>query len=206
MSSACRWSVLAALGLAQWLALGALPARADIWKLVDENGHVHLSNRPLGPGSRLIARSAGSRDAARRADLARENRRRYAPLVDRVAARYRISAQLVHAVVRAESAYDPRAVSRAGAVGLMQLMPETAARYGVRDRRDPAANLDGGVRYLIDLLEQFDSVTLALAAYNAGEGAVIRHGNRVPPYPETQGYVRKVLVYYRELRSTPDPS
>ena len=88
----------------------------------------------------------------------------------------------------------------------MQLMPETAARYGVRDRRDPAANLDGGVRYLIDLLKQFDNVKLALAAYNAGENAVIRYGNKVPPFPETRGYVRKVLTYYRELRGAAGPS
>ncbi len=197
---------LVALALASALALAALPARAEIWKLVDENGHVRLSDRYLGPGSRLVVPGEQEPDPAQRARLARENRRRYAPLVDRVAARYRIDARLIHAVVRAESAYDPQAVSRAGAVGLMQLMPGTAARYGVRDRRDPAANLDGGVRYLIDLIRQFDNVKLALAAYNAGENAVIRYGNKVPPFPETRGYVRKVLTYYRELRGAAGPS
>ena len=102
--------------------------------------------------------------------------------------------------MRAESAYDPHAVSKAGAVGLMQLMPGTARRYGVTDRRDPRENLTGGVRYLRDLLIQFNDVVLALAAYNAGEFAVIEHGRRVPPYPETRAYVRKVLTFYREYR------
>ena len=103
-------------------------------------------------------------------------------------------------MVTAESAYDPVAVSSAGAVGLMQLMPGTAERYGVRNRRDPRQNVLGGVRYLRDLLVQFDDLTLALAAYNAGENAVIRYGNRIPPYPETQNYVRKVLTFYRDYR------
>ena len=82
----------------------------------------------------------------------------------------------------------------------MQLMPGTAKRYGVRDRRDPRQNVSGGVRYLRDLLVQFDDLPLALAAYNAGENAVIRYGNRIPPYRETQRYVRKVLSYYRDYR------
>ena len=120
-------------------------------------------------------------------------------IIDATAKRYRLDARLVHAVVRAESAYDPHAVSRAGAVGLMQLMPGTARRYGVQDRRDPTQNLSGGVRYLRDLLLQFRNVSLALAAYNAGENAVTRHGNRIPPFPETREYVRRVIRFYREL-------
>ena len=109
----------------------------------------------------------------------------------------------MHAVVRAESAYNPNAVSRAGAVGLMQLMPATAAHYGVTNRRDPTQNLMGGTRYLAYLLKLFDNdLTLALAAYNAGEGAVQRYGNKIPPYRETQNYVRKVLAFYRQARAT----
>ena len=84
----------------------------------------------------------------------------------------------------------------------MQLMPATAKRYGVNDRRDPLENLLGGVRYLRDLLVQFRSVPLALAAYNAGENAVAQYGNRIPPYPETQAYVRKVLTHYKRYRQT----
>ena len=100
--------------------------------------------------------------------------------------------------MRAESAYRADAVSSKGAVGLMQLMPATAERYGVRNRRDPAQNLSGGSQYLRDLLVMFDNdLQLALAAYNAGENAVIRYGHKIPPYAETQGYVRKVIGFYR---------
>jgi soluble lytic murein transglycosylase-like protein len=102
-------------------------------------------------------------------------------------------------VIAIESAYDPDAISRSGAVGLMQLMPATARRYGVADRRNPSANLAGGTRYLKDLLVRFDSdLELALAGYNAGENAVEKFGNRIPPFDETQNYVRKVLEIYNE--------
>ena len=109
---------------------------------------------------------------------------------------------LVHAVIFAESSYDPDAISPAGASGLMQLMPATAAHYGVRDLFDPAQNVSGGVRLLRDLLAKFDgNVELALAAYNAGAYAVIRAGNRVPPHTETAAYVPKVIDYYRHFQS-----
>ncbi len=113
---------------------------------------------------------------------------------------------LIHAVVRVESAYDPYAVSRAGAVGLMQLMPATAKRYGVRDSRNPHQNVRAGVLHLRNLLLQFNDVVLALAAYNAGENAVIQYGYKVPPYPETQNYVRKVLAFYRKYSRRSKPS
>lgn len=110
-----------------------------------------------------------------------------------------VDAALLHAVVQVESAYNPRALSRAGAAGLMQLMPATARRFGVRDRFDAAQNLHGGAAYLAWLIEQFDGdLELVLAAYNAGEGAVRRHGNRIPPYNETRQYVRKVLARYTQ--------
>ena len=96
-------------------------------------------------------------------------------------------------------------MSKKGAVGLMQLMPGTAERYGVRDRYNPRDNLFGGTRYLRDLLVMFRNVPLALAAYNAGENAVIRYGRKIPPYPETQTYVRRVLKYYLANRQ-PSPS
>jgi len=103
--------------------------------------------------------------------------------------------------ITAESAYDPNAVSKAGAVGLMQLMPGTAQRYGVRNRKDPVANVAGGTRYLRDLLKMFDNnLPLALAAYNAGENAVIKHGHKIPPYEETKTYVHRVLKYYNNYK------
>jgi len=107
---------------------------------------------------------------------------------------------LIEAVIQAESAFDPHAVSHKGAVGLMQLMPATAARYGVSDRRDPIQNIIGGARYLRDLLDEFRDIPLALAAYNAGENAVRRYGNSVPPYRETQTYVHRVQTFYQRFR------
>lgn len=108
-----------------------------------------------------------------------------------------VNPALLHAVVRAESCYDPKAVSKAGAAGLMQLMPATSARFGVTDRFDPLQNLRGGAAYLSWLLEHFDGdVRLVLAAYNAGEGAVRKHRGGIPPYRETQTYVAKVMAYY----------
>lgn len=180
---------------------GSGAASADIYKYVDHYGRVHLADRPLGPGYVLIHRGKGysPRPRPRKNDYVR-NRRRFAPLVDEVARHHHLDPYLIHAVVQVESAYDPAAVSRKGAVGLMQLMPGTADRYGVPDRLDPARNLQGGVRYLRDLLMRFDDVVLALAAYNAGENAVERYGNRVPPFPETRRYVNKVLAAWRTLR------
>lgn len=128
--------------------------------------------------------------------------RRFAPIVAKAARVHGVDEALVHAVIFAESSYDPRAVSPAGATGLMQLMPATAQQYGVRDLFDPAQNVTGGVRFLRDLLARFDgNVELALAAYNAGANAVIRAGNRVPPYPATAAYVPKVIDYYRLFRA-----
>jgi len=110
---------------------------------------------------------------------------------------------LIHAVISVESGYNPSARSRAGAVGLMQLMPATAERYGVTDRLDPAQNIQGGARYLRDLKVMFDNnLNLVLAAYNAGEQAVMKYGKRIPPYAETTAYVPKVLSHYRKYRAS----
>ena len=107
---------------------------------------------------------------------------------------------LIHAVISVESAYNPAARSHAGAVGLMQLMPQTAKRYGVTDRLDPAQNIKGGARYLRDLKAMFnDNLHLVLAAYNAGEEAVMKYGRKIPPYRETQNYVKKITRLYRQM-------
>ncbi len=185
------------------LAVGAPTAKADIWKFVDGNGRVHLSDRPMGPGSKLLVRgkkrvknkNASSKHAPR---YHKANEKLYTQLIDRVSRELSLDRNLIHAVVRVESAYNPQAVSRAGAVGLMQLMPETAKLYGVRDSRNPTQNVYAGVLHLRKLIRQFNDVVLALAAYNAGENAVISYGYKVPPYPETQSYVRKVLAFYRQ--------
>jgi soluble lytic murein transglycosylase-like protein len=123
-------------------------------------------------------------------------RLRYQHLIEAAARRHGLMPELLHAVIRTESAYKADALSHAGASGLMQLMPGTAKRFGVERIWDPAQNIEGGAAYLRFLLNLFDhDLRLALAGYNAGEGAVKRYGNQIPPYPETQGYVRKVLQF-----------
>jgi len=129
----------------------------------------------------------------------------YADLIERAAATHRVDPILLTAVARTESSFDPRAVSPKGAQGLMQLMPQTATRFGVTDAFDAEQNVDGGARYLGWLLERFSGQTeLALAGYNAGEAAVERHSG-IPPYPETVAYVRKVLEQADRLRGQPSP-
>jgi len=131
--------------------------------------------------------------------------RPYAEQIDRAARAASLDPALVHAVIHVESRHNPAARSPKGALGLMQVLPATAARYGVADpTRSVAVNLSVGTRYLRDLLKLFDDrVDLALAAYNAGEKAVLRYGERIPPYPETQTYVPAVLEKYREWREPP---
>jgi hypothetical protein len=127
--------------------------------------------------------------------------RRYEALVDAMSRRHGVDGALVHAVIFTESSYEPRAVSPQGAMGLMQLMPATARRYGARNPFDAAQNIEAGVRMLRDLLDLFDhDMELALAAYNAGPGAVIRAGRRIPRNDETLSYVPRVLAFYRAYR------
>jgi soluble lytic murein transglycosylase-like protein len=129
----------------------------------------------------------------------------YAGIVETASRAHGVEGRLVHALIWAESSYDPKAVSPSGAEGLMQLMPATAKRYGVRDAFDPKQNIDGGVKHLRELLDQFDgNLELVVAAYNAGANAVIRAGNRIPPYPQTAAYVPKVIAYYHRLESAAD--
>ncbi|MEI2260087.1 lytic transglycosylase domain-containing protein [Stenotrophomonas indicatrix] len=123
---------------------------------------------------------------------------KYHRYIEQVGRESGVDANLLHAIVQVESNYDARAVSRAGAAGLMQLMPATARRFGVNDRFDPLQNLKGGASYLAWLTRHFQGdLELILAAYNAGEGAVRRHGNRIPPFGETRSYVQKVLSIYK---------
>jgi len=196
----CRTRALAAGILATLLFVPA--AQADIYKYVDKHGRVYLTDKPQHSGyKRLVKTWKGWQEPTYDPSRFKRNQKRYAPLITEAARAYRLPDSLVHAVVTAESAYDPNALSRAGALGLMQLMPATAKRFGVTDRKNARANVYAGTRYLKQLLGMFgNDVQLALAAYNAGENAVIKYGNEIPPYPETQNYVRKVLEYYRQYR------
>ncbi|MGC9319004.1 MAG: lytic transglycosylase domain-containing protein [Armatimonadota bacterium] len=129
---------------------------------------------------------------------------RFDDVIRHAAASYGLGEDLLHAVIRAESGYDPGCTSSAGAMGLMQLMPGTASALGVSDAYDPVQNVLGGARYLREQLDRFGDLSLALAAYNAGPGAVERHGG-IPPYRETEAYVQRVLGYLSESGSKPDP-
>ena len=166
-----------------------------------KDGSRIVTDHPLNdPNARLIRR-AGAPDgvghllAHRAIVIPTRDPASYDGLIRRAAVTHDVDASLVKAVVHAESGFNPNAVSRVGASGLMQLMPATARRYGVQDIFDPAQNVAGGVRYLRDLLRMFKNDTrLAVAAYNAGEGAVLRYRG-VPPYEETRDYVTKVLQF-----------
>jgi len=194
------------------LAVGALvraPAHADIYRFVDENGTVHFSNIPNDSRFRLYMTTRKDPDPVTNVVTSRvvhsyppEARKRYHSHIIAAARIYKLEPALLHAVISAESGYDPLARSPRGARGLMQLMPDTARRYGVDDPLNPEQNIYGGAAYLRDLLTRFgNDVKLALAAYNAGEGSVIEYGNRIPPYPETAQYVPKVLSYYRRYKT-----
>lgn len=190
-------------------ALGT-PAVADIYMYKDERGVVHFTNIPNGDKRfKMVRKEDNTSDYTRAAGMPQyvlptaELIKRYSPMIATASKTHDVDVALVHAVITAESGYNPSAVSRAGARGLMQLMPETAKRFGVQNIHDPAENIQGGVKYLRELLTMFNgNRELAVAAYNAGENAVIRAGNRIPAYPETQNYVPKVLGLYKKFQTT----
>ncbi len=208
-----RMSRPEALSLALFVAvaLTGADAQADIYVYTDADGVEHFSNtaprrrrgvrrirtpRPQPPRARQGGPSLGPRDRSP------ERYTRYDAFIREAAALYRLPESFVRAVIRVESDYNPQVVSHAGACGLMQLMPATAARMGVTDAFDPRQNILGGTRYLRVLANHFNGdLVLVIAAYNAGEGAVMRYRG-IPPYEETQRYVRRVLThYYRFLEN-----
>ncbi|MEY4375871.1 MAG: hypothetical protein RJB26_421 [Pseudomonadota bacterium] len=182
----------------------AMPATADIYAYADPTGVVHYSNVPVESAYELVLESppeptAGGGEASLRVPLALINRRAaaYEHIIREAAQANDLEPELLRAVISVESAFNPRAVSRTGARGLMQLMPQTARRYGVRDSFDPRQNIHGGARYLRDLVERFaNNMELVVAAYNAGENAVERYGRSIPPYRETRQYVPRVINLY----------
>ena len=185
------------------LAVCAAPgfARADVYSFTDANGVTHFSNVPTDSRFTLLI-AAPSTDAPAKAGridwLARSAQ--YDGVIRGAAKEATIQAALVRAVIVVESGFNPRAVSKKGAIGLMQLQPATAKRYGVKNIFDPEQNVRAGAHYLSYLLTRFHSnLELALAAYNAGEDAVERYGRHVPPYRETLAYVPSVMRVYQRL-------
>ncbi len=180
---------------------------ADIFRYVDRNGDVHYTHVPNDSRYKIHRRVDDTNPITN--TLAKEIRhygpgvrKRYEEDILAAASENNVDPALIHAVISAESGYNPFARSRQGAAGLMQLMPETARRFGARNRLDPGQNIRAGVRYLRMLMDLFDNdLELVLAAYNAGENAVIRFGHRVPPYSETMIYVPRVLEYYERYRT-----
>ena len=201
----------------------ALPARAEIWAYRDKQGVTHYSDRPLTARYELLYRGAGtggpiarpgtaprySASAVTRMELSTRFKA-VRHLIREAASQHGLEFELLQAVIATESAFDPGAVSPKGAVGLMQLIPETAERFGVRPLgrqsvserlTDPRTNIQAGSRYLAWLINYFNGdVRLAVAAYNAGEGAVLKAGRRIPNYPETINYVRKVTDLHVSLK------
>ena len=230
-----RMPALFAAALAGLLWAGA--AQAQIWAYIDERGVAHFSNARLDEryelfvqGGSVLEINSSPPDAPQAPQQPRPETAAASPahsrlmhyltqsprykavqhLLKEAAQTHRLEPELLQALIAAESGFDTQAVSPKGAVGLMQLMAPTAARYGVKsDRRssiaqkltDPAVNLRAGTRYLRDLMTMFPGrLDLALAAYNAGEGAVQRAGNKIPNYPETQNYVKTVMQLYAFLK------
>jgi soluble lytic murein transglycosylase-like protein len=194
---------LVAIGLAAGAGLlgFSYPARAELYVYTDADGVTHFSNIPTDARYQSVSGEPGPEakaPALQPAPVRSHGRERFALLISQAAAETMLPESLLHAVIATESNYNPDAISRKGAVGLMQLMPQTAQRYGVANPRDPAANVLAGARYLKSLLVLFDyDIPLALAAYNAGPAAVMRSGRALPPYAETRRYVPRVMDMYR---------
>jgi soluble lytic murein transglycosylase-like protein len=196
----------AALCLAGLLAATAAGAHTRIYTFVDGDGVRHFTDMPDDNRYRLLVLSphelteSGEHYSA--SLLARAAQ--YDSMIETAAAAASVEANLLRAVIVAESGFNSRAVSRRGAVGLMQVMPATASRFGVYDLYDPRENIRAGAGYLNFLMARFGrDVHLVLAAYNAGEDAVARNGGRIPPFAETMAYVPKVLKIYRMLANQP---
>ena len=183
--------------LALWLGVPAA-AEAQIYSWRDANGVLTVSDRPKDSGARAIVVPVSPSLPQGGYSLL------FDPLIRDHAERQRIRPDLVRAVIQVESAFNPRAVSPKGAMGLMQLMPATAARYGVSDPFNPADNIRAGVTYLRNLLDRYaHNEHLALAAYNAGPAAVEKYGRKVPPYRETQNYVHRIAGIGGAVRTAP---
>jgi hypothetical protein len=191
------WTAVAVLSA--FLIVTANVAYADIYKFVDKDGVLHLTNTPTDHNAKYVL-------------VMREKRilfqpnidvNKYDNLITKAADKFKLDSALIKAVIKAESNFNHRAVSRAGAQGLMQLMPKTASDLNVENCFHPEKNIEGGARYLRYLLNTYrGNLDLALAAYNAGEKAVAKYNYNIPPYRETQNYVKRVYSFYDSYRNS----
>ena len=180
--------------------------RATIFACVDADGKLLISNRQEDARYRRFDALYGAPTPQSRfvADQGLEQKKsspwqRFSVIIETIAREVGVSPHLLHAVIEVESAYDPEAISSKGAQGLMQLIPATAARFDAGNLNDPASNIRAGARYLKVLMDRFhNDLPLTLAAYNAGEGAVQRYHNTMPPFPETEAYVKRVMALFEQ--------
>ncbi|MDJ0782445.1 MAG: lytic transglycosylase domain-containing protein [Desulfosarcinaceae bacterium] len=191
-----RPAIIALMAILLAAAVCAPPATADIYMYIDSQGVMHFTNTPTSTQYRVYIKEKPKRRVGRLQDMDR-----YDDIIAEAQRRHGVDAPLIKAMVRAESAFDPRAVSRKGALGLMQIMPKNLKRLKVRDPYNPWDNIMGGTRYLKQMLARFEGqLPLALAAYNAGPHAVEQYRG-IPPFDETQTYVRKVMRFYATFKN-----
>jgi len=180
--------------------LYAINSSAGIYRYVDDNGVIHFTNCPRDPKFKLYIRESHDDVGNENTGFYVKDSAQYDSLITEFSKKYQVDFALIKAIIRAESGFNPFAVSRKGAKGLMQLMPETASRMNVSNVFNPRENIEGGVRHFKNLLSLFDNdIRLSLAAYNAGEN-LVADLRSIPPYRETVDYIRKVLSYYQSYR------
>lgn len=177
------------------LMMNPSSATADIYRYIDENGVMHFTNAPTSSKFKLFMRE-------RKVFISKLDSNQFDPIIADASKKYGLEAPLIKAVIKAESDFDPNAISHKGARGLMQIMPMNFRLLNVENPFDPHQSIDAGARYLRDMMDRYNGkLNLSLAAYNAGPGAVDRHGG-VPPYQETEEYIERVMRYYQRYKNS----
>jgi hypothetical protein len=202
--------ILPLLALFLAMSISSKAAHCDIYSFTDANGTQSFSNIPTddryvlvlhAEEAKTVPAEAAASGVHKDAAINGSQQKTLAAEINRAAVMYHLDPALLHAVIATESGYETRALSRRGAMGLMQLMPDTARRYGVTDPFNPAQNIQAGTQHLNSLLKRFgNNLSLALAAYNSGENNVLKYGTRIPPFSETRAYVPKVMRLYRKYQ------